>query len=286
MRISRETVHHPSESLRCLHLQLSAFRGGLHRHSHVELTWIERGHGLRWVGDSVEPFFDGDLVVLGSEVVHTWASLGPSRAGRCQATVVQFPHDWALRTGLPELAGLTPLLRQARRGLQLLGTTREEVAQIFAKIPSTQGARRVGAFVELLGVLMEGQADLRPLASEATLDPMNLASSTRRIDAVLGWVEHNLSEDLRVEQAASLAHVTPGAFARFFRREVGKGFVDYVNDARCSWAALRLLDSRDPVAQIALECGFTSLSNFGEQFRRRHGVAPRAFRQAYGWAVP
>jgi NADH:ubiquinone oxidoreductase subunit len=74
MKIFREAVHHPDESLRLLHLELPTFEGGLHRHAHAELTWIERGQGLRWVGDSVEPFIDGDLVLVGGEVAHLWAS--------------------------------------------------------------------------------------------------------------------------------------------------------------------------------------------------------------------
>jgi AraC family transcriptional regulator of arabinose operon len=51
-----------------------------------------------------------------------------------------------------------------------------------------------------------------------------------------------------------------------------------VNDARCGWAALRLIQSPEPIAQVAQACGFPTLSNFGEQFRRRYGVAPRDFR--------
>ncbi len=284
MRIRRESVVHPQESLRCLHLELNAFRAGLHRHGHAELTWIERGQGLRWVGDSVEPFFDGDLVLLGRDVVHTWASRGDDRPGGCRATVLQFPADWAQRTGLPELVGVAPLMTQARRGLLVQGATRDAVASLLRRARAAVGARRLAAFVELLGVLLEGRADLRPLACDAGPADDGKDRAARRIDPVLAWVENHLGEELRVEQAAALVHVTPAAFARFFRREVGKGFIEYVNDARCSWAALRLMESTEPVAQIAQDCGFAALSNFGEQFRRRHGLSPRDFRKASGRA--
>ena len=83
----------------------------------------------------------------------------------------------------------------------------------------------------------------------------------------------------RWPDAAAMAGITPAAFGRFFRREVGKSFIDFVNDARCSWAALRLLEGTEPIAEIALSCGFASLSNFGEQFRRRYRVSPREYRR-------
>lgn len=292
MKIFREAVHHPDESLRLLHLELPTFEGGLHRHAHAELTWIERGQGLRWVGDSVEPFFDGDLVLVGGEVAHLWASRGPQPAAGCAATVLQFKPDWAARTGLPELAGISPLLLRATLGLEIRGDTRLEVQRLLLRFRQVTAARRVAAMVDLLATLMEGAADLRELSSrisggtpaadgpvDGPLDvPVNGSAGGQRVDRVLNWIEEHLAEDLRVEDAAAVAHVSAAAFGRFFRREVGKSFTEYVNDARCGWAALQLIQGREPIAHIAQSCGFSTLSHFGEQFRRRYRLAPREFR--------
>ena len=292
MKIFREAVHHPDESLRLLHLELPTFEGGLHRHAHAELTWIERGQGLRWVGDSVEPFFDGDLVLVGGEVAHLWASRGPQPAAGCAATVLQYKPDWAARTGLPELAGISPLLLRATLGLEIRGDTRLEVQRLLLRIRQVTAARRVAAMVDLLATLMEGAADLRELSSrisggtpaadgpvDGPLDvPVNGSAGGQRVDRVLNWIEEHLAEDLRVEDAAAVAHVSAAAFGRFFRREVGKSFTEYVNDARCGWAALQLIQGREPIAHIAQSCGFSTLSHFGEQFRRRYRLAPREFR--------
>jgi len=292
MKIFREAVHHPDESLRLLHLELPTFEGGLHRHAHAELTWIERGQGLRWVGDSVEPFFDGDLVLVGGEVAHLWASRGPQPATGCAATVLQFKPDWAARTELPELAGISPLLLRATLGLEIRGDTRLEVQRLLLRLRQVTAARRVATMVDLLATLMEGAADLRELSSrisagapaadgpvDGPLDvPVNGSAGGQRVDRVLNWIEEHLAEDLRVEDAAAVAHVSAAAFGRFFRREVGKSFTEYVNDARCGWAALRLAQGREPVAELAQGCGFPTLSNFGEQFRRRYGMSPREFR--------
>lgn len=281
MRIAREPIHHAQESLRCMHLALPAFRGGLHRHGHFELTWIERGQGLRWVGDSVEPFFDGDLVLVGSETPHLWASRGlPSPQG-CAATVLQFPPDWLQRCGLPELKAVAPLLTRVAPGVEVQGHTRVEVHGLLARLPGSSAQRRVAVFIEVLGCLLAGAADLRALSAHRPATPaaaLGTGPSPQRIDRVLSWIEAHLADELTVEDAAAVAHVSPAAFGRFFRREVGKSFTAYVNDARCGWAALRLIQGPEPIAQIAQACGFPTLSNFGEQFRRRHGMSPRDFR--------
>ena len=282
MRILREAVRHPDESLRLLHLELATFGGGLHRHAHAELTWIEHGQGLRWVGDSVEPFFGGDLVLVGGEVAHLWTSRGPQPAGGCAATVLQFKPDWAARTGLPELTGVAALLSRATLGLEIQGNTRLEIQQLLRRLRHATPARRVATFVDVLCALMEAAAhDLRELSDHRLVSVPATESRARgrRIDHVLNWLEEHLAEELRVESAAAVAHVTPSAFGRFFRREVGKSFTEYVNDARCGWAALQLTQNREPIAHIAQSCGFSTLSHFGDQFRRRYAMAPRDFRR-------
>jgi AraC-like DNA-binding protein len=281
MRITREPIHHAEESLRCMHLELPLFSGGLHRHGHFELTWIERGQGLRWVGDSVEPFFDGDLVLVGSETPHLWASRSLPSAEGCAATVLQFPPDWPQRSGLPELKAVAPLLAQAAPGVEVLGATRTEVQGLLARLPGSTAQRRVAVLIEVLGCLLAGAADLRALSTTLHSSPaaaFRAGPGSQRMDRVLSWIESHLADELSVDDAAAVAHVSPAAFGRFFRREVGKSFTTYVNDARCGWAALRLIQSPEPIAQIAHACGFATLSNFGEQFRRRYAMSPRDFR--------
>lgn len=285
MRIEREVVRHPDASMRCTQLRLAAFRGGLHRHSHAELTWIESGRGLRWVGDRVEPFGDGDVVLLGAELPHLWLTPDTGAPQSCAATVVQFPVDWAAATGLPELRGMDRLMARAAHGLALEGSIRRDVQRLMARLASSDAPRRAAALIETLATLSDGlkqrKSGLRALSSHAPdpgPDAEAVVQRRQRVDRLLRWIQAHLAEELRVSDAAEIAGVSPAAFARFFRRDVGKGFVDFVNDARCSWAALRLLEGREPIADIAHGCGFPTLSNFGEQFRRRYGLSPRAYR--------
>jgi AraC-like DNA-binding protein len=292
MRIPREPIPRALESLRCLHVQVQAFRGPLHRHGHVELTWIERGQGLRWVGDSVEPFFEGDLVLVGSETPHLWSSQGAPTPGGCAATVLQFPADWLRSLALPELGPLAQQLAGVAGGLVVQGATRAEVQGLLRRLPGASAPRRVAVGIDALACVFTGAGagtgDLRVLPAPRRASPAPRRASRmgertavagrQRVDDVLDWVESNLAAELSIDDAAAVARISPAAFGRFFRREVGKSFTAYVNDARCGWAALLLVQGREPIAHIAQTCGFTTLSNFGEQFRRRFGVAPRAFR--------
>lgn len=281
MNVIHEHIVHPEASYRLLRLELEAFRGGRHRHRQFELTWIETGAGLRFVGDSVQAYEAGDLVLLGPDLPHAWLSAADESGAHQVATVLQFPPELLSSGHWPEMAALQDIVDASRRGLQVQGTAQAAVTRALAHARSARGLAGLAAVLDVLARLAEHREVLVPLASAAkSARAAGSAEHDRRIARVIDWVHRNLAQELTVEHAARLVHVSPAAFSRFFSREVGKSFTTYINDLRCSEASLMLRATGKPVSVIAQECGFTTLSNFNRQFRRRHGATPRELRQA------
>jgi AraC-like DNA-binding protein len=281
MQIRKEHVTHPDRSLRCLRFELDAFALPRHAHHHVELTWIERGHGLRLVGDDASPFGPGDLVLVGPQLPHTWLTApGARQRPRPAATVLQFAPEWLSRSNAPELQRAAPLLASARRGLLLRGRTAAAVTARLTGMPEADDYERLARLVQIVGALAAAPPrDRVPIAAARAPDAGD-REDPRRADAVIDWMQRHLAAELRVEEAAKLAHVTPAAFSRWFRREVGKPFTQYLNDLRFGAACLALRQSGRPVAEVAAACGFTTMSHFNRQFRLRAGLTPREYRRA------
>ena len=103
LKVTQERIAHPDTSLRFLRFETPVFKGERHRHSQVELTWIERGVGLRFVGDSAAPFDDNDMVLIGPNVPHAWVGSADIRHQRSIATVLQFPLDLLQQSIFPEI---------------------------------------------------------------------------------------------------------------------------------------------------------------------------------------
>lgn len=280
MKVKEEHVTHAGQTFRFLRFDLEAFRGERHRHRQLELTWIERGAGLRFVGSSVEPFESGDLVLLGPHVPHAWISAADHAGERHLATVLQFSPDLLTLKGLPELQALGALVARAGHGLQVLGPARDAMCDVLRGMPQQSGLLRLSGFMALLGLLQAHASSLRPILDSVQRSPVPAGlDDQRRVDRVLDWIHQHMHEPLTVADAAALVHVTPAAFSRFFSREVGRSFTAYINDVRCSEASLRLRLTARPVAAIAHECGFETMSHFNRQFRLRMGCTPLAFRR-------
>jgi AraC-like DNA-binding protein len=191
--------------------------------------------------------------------------------------VVQFPIELFNQTLFPELMEARLLAERARVGLRIRGQCAEAVKQALGKMPAADPLRRLATLIEILSLLSAHPTELVPIAASPLRAPI-AGARARQIDRVTEWVARNMGRNLRVAEAAPLAGVSPGAFPRFFRREIGKPFSAYINDVRCGEACLKLRQSAAPITVIAAECGFKSISHFNRQFRRRQGATPREYR--------
>src|SRR5438552_12475625 len=135
-----------------------------HFHPEIELTYIVRSRGRRFVGDSIEPYDDGDLVLLGPNLPHTWDS-DPRRAGRQEAVFCQFSQSFLgpdfLRA--PELAPVRRLLDRSAHGLRFSGKTQKAAARRMRGMARLQGLSRLAALLEVLDLLARSR-DVRPLS--------------------------------------------------------------------------------------------------------------------------
>lgn len=277
MKVAWEFIQSDIQSARLMRLRLNSFSGALHAHEALELTWIERGEGVRIVGSRVEPFAAGDLVLIGPGLPHVWMSHGVPPEG-AWATVLQLMPSAPL-AALPEWRGIGALLTRAQRGLAVEGMLQSRIIDALGRMPDTPGLGLLGEALSTLSLLADADDELRPL------DPLPLPilqrdpGQQRRMDALLVWIRKHLHGPLSVEDAAAILHVSPGAFSRSFHRLAGKPFTDYVNDLRIAEACMLLRQHDRPVADIAQRCGFATLSHFNRQFRLRVGTTPRAYRQ-------
>lgn len=75
------------------------------------------------------------------------------------------------------------------------------------------------------------------------------------------------------------AGTSPYHLCRVFNREVGTSLHRYLNRLRLRDSLRRLLDTRTPLSELALDLGYSSHSHFTDAFRREFGVSPTAFRR-------
>lgn len=251
-----------------------------HDHPEWELTLIERGSGLRYVGDSVEPFAAGDCCLLGPLLPHTWTSRHePGRTVR--SVVVQFPAVVVAGGGLVEAAPLAALADAAGRGLALGGDLAATTAAAMHRLAEcSEPLERLAELWAILArIAAAPEADRRVLTSARYVLPR---TGDPRLARVLALIDARAEGDLDLATVAASAGLGPEGFCRWFRRHTGLGFVAYRNAVRVSRAQRLLTETRDSITAIAFACGFGSLANFNRRFREVTGTTPRQVRRGGG----
>ncbi len=262
------------DSLAAFVREETRFPWAWHYHPEFELTWICAGR--RIVGNHVDAYEAGDLVLLGSGLPHTWASGEGELVNR--AVVVQF-HPQAVPEALlrlPEYGAIRALLERAGKGLRFPSVNRELRTDLMA----LAGMTGLAAWLGLMKILERLAGDSQALEL-ASLDYRHHRSHrlNTRLERVTAHIEASFREPLPLAEAARLCGLTPSAFSRFFRQMTGQTFIAFRNVCRVREAARLLIETESPITRIAFECGFENLANFNRRFRETQGEAPGQYRR-------
>lgn len=108
---------------------------------------------------------------------------------------------------------------------------------------------------------------------------MENASITMILPA-LNYIRENYREELRVEELATVCHISETHLRRIFQESFRMSPVEYINWFRVRTACKELRKTNLPVSDVALHCGFTTISTFNRNFRRILEVSPQEWRSA------
>jgi PAS domain S-box-containing protein len=101
-------------------------------------------------------------------------------------------------------------------------------------------------------------------------------------DAVSRVIEHigaHLDSPLHLEDLAAMAKLSVFQFDQRIRALFGISAGQYVIRARIEWACSRLQNTKEPISEVALNCGYADQASFTRQFRKSVGITPSAYRE-------
>ncbi len=278
--IFEQTPRNAGQSFHCDVVRAESYNAMWHFHPELQITLALRSRGHRLVGDKIASLRSGDMVLLGANLPHVWHQDPPNSKSDpgVHALIVRFGETFAGRDllELPEAAALRKLFKRAARGLEITGRTRLEAAGRVEKLPQLNGLARVSELLSILDLLAHSR-DLKPIASVGFVPTLS-TDDQERMQRVIAYINAHLADPIGREEAAKVAHLSVGAFSRFFKLRTGMNLPEYLNELRVGRACHLLADESLKVTDLALECGFPNLANFNRRFREITGMSPREYR--------
>lgn len=255
-----------------------------HYHPEFDILLSLKNHAGEFMsGDHIGRLTKGTLIMNGPNIPHALHSGIPDENDwdRPSLAVIQFSAeslgDDLLRK--TEMQIIREFLDEARFGFEFHGHTADDAADRILAMRDQSPFERFLSLLHLLEFFAASE-EKTPLTSPA-FSPSLKEQDISRLGEVLSFLQLNKTNPVSLEEAAAVAKMSPKSFCRFFKANTGKTLIEYLHELRIGEACRRLLETNDPISEIAFDSGFQNLSHFNRRFRALKDTTPRDFRNQF-----
>lgn len=268
------------------HDQKTNFGKLWHYHPELELHFIIKGNGVQYIGDSVQRFSDGDMILLGENLPHTWRCseeyFQENQEAEVEAIVLQFHPKCFGKCfyDLPELNGIKTLFDRAKKGLKISGNTKEKISRLLYETVDASNLQRIILLLQILNTLVETE-EYEMISPGYLQSHLNNPTEMKRLERIYEYVLENFRSEIKLERIAEIANLSISSFCRYFKKMTNKTFFEFVIEIRISNICKKLIENKLPTEVICYDGGFNNISNFYRQFKKVTGITPFEYRKNY-----
>lgn len=253
------------------------FYDKLHHHEDIQLSFIVEGEGTLIVGDTINQYKKGDIVVIGSHLPHVFKS--NNQSGKSSHMLSLFFARDSFGSGffqLEELQELSSFFKRAIHGFKVT-SSQKHIVDLFYKL---ERASKLTRFIILLELLKKTSQCQYKRLSSFIYEKKYSETEGKRLQDVFDYTISHFEQDILLETISEVANMTKNAFCKYFKKRTNKTYFRFLNELRVEHACKLLLDDRDlPISDIAYRSGFKNISNFNRQFKTIKAFSPNGYRK-------
>lgn len=251
------------------------FYDKLHQHEEIQLCAIVKGEGSLVIGDSINEYKTGDILIIGSNLPHVFKS----DTSDCESSFMKtlFFTKTSFGTDFFELgdfAEMQKLFKISESG-GIVTSNKDEVLQLFSSLNKASNFERFIIFLKIVSELLN--AEINPL-STFIYQKKYSDNEGKRMSNIMEYTMNNFNKEIDLDTIAGISNMTPNAFCRYFKQRTNKTYFQFLIEVRIE-NACRLLKNHDAlIAEVSEKSGFKNISNFNRKFKDNKGITPSKYR--------
>ena len=276
MKIALETISQVTKSpFRLLHDPKLSHLFYWHFHPELELVYIEGASAKRHVGNHISHYQGSDLVLIGGNIPHLNFDHGVTTTYLKEVLHIKPNFKDHILDALPELKQIDRLLELSKYGIAFYGETKNEVGTLLKELHTLEP---FAFFMSVMTILrrLSTSKEFELLHKTPFINKHN-EKEQKRLRTIYAFIDERYESKITLDEVASLCNLTKPAFCRYFKKNTGSTFVQFLNQYRVSQAKRYLLLGKN-VTETCYSCGFESLSYFNRSFKKIVGENPSNFR--------
>jgi len=252
------------------------FYDKLHQHEEIQVSFIAEGSGTLIVGDGVNQYSKGDVIVIGSNVPHVFKSEISKEKSMMQSLFFTKDSFGNHFFDLEELNPSHKFFNRSANGFRAL-SQKQKLNDYFTDLKESTKLERFILLLKIIETLSKCKAkSLSTFVYEKQYSDIE----GNRMRNVFEYTMSHFTEDITLSQISDTAAMTKNAFCKYFKRRTNKSYFTFLNELRIEHACkLLLANKNDSISDIADRSGFNNISNFNRQFKAIKTDSPSAFRK-------
>jgi len=248
----------------------------LHQHKEIQLSLIVEGEGTLIVGDTINYYKKGDILIIGSHIPHVFKSDLNTNQNSHMLTLFFTKTSFGSHFfNLEELKELKSFFKRSIQGFKIT-SHKKLVTSLFEHLFEASKLQR---FIILLEILQLASKSSYTSLSSFIYDKKYTDIEGKRMRDVFEYTMNNFNKDISLTIISDVANMTKNAFCKYFKKRTNKTYILFLNELRIEHSCKLLLTNKDlSILEIAELTGFHNISNFNRQFKAIKKVNPSTFK--------
>ncbi|MBQ6888053.1 MAG: helix-turn-helix domain-containing protein [Lachnospiraceae bacterium] len=251
----------------------------LHWHTPIEIIMPTSNHYTAIIGGEHIHLDVNDILFICPGVLH--ALEAPQTGER-----IIFQAEMSMLRELPEIEFLLSLISPAYTiSAKSSSVLHDEIRKLLLDITHEYHSNNMLSSTCIYSHLLEifvliarnYTANLRHLDSNSQKQQEYI----EKFISICNYINNHCTEDLTLDMVANLSGFSKYHFSRLFKQFTNITFYKYLNQKRIVHAEMLLADPSINVSEVALSCGFQSLSAFMRMFKLIKKCTPTQYRNMY-----
>jgi AraC-like DNA-binding protein len=260
--------HHSQLDVRLLQAHYVQHAYPRHSHDYYVICLIERGRQSFFHQGTKHLTPPGGIILINPGAVHTGEAVDDQ--GFQMRSL--YPTTTHMQMAMFELTG-------CHQAVPFFGEVRVDHLWAMNSVLSLHKALSQGAStLECESRFLWTLAQLIKRYADTTSPEEALGKEKRAIQQARGFIEEYFAQGVSLHELARHVGLSPYYLLRAFRAEVGMPPYAYLENVRIRHAQ-RLIEVGKPLAEIAVEVGFSSQSHLTRRFKKIIGVTPGQYAQ-------
>ena len=238
-----------------------------HWHSGVEILYFHEGNGYLLHQSKRIPFSKGEILVIGSDMLHTICADSLNCSYYCLTVA---PH-FLVSNAVPKERLYPTFVTGAGEAIAIM----ERIIAEFQQGGLLYKPAVLGSILQLYAALQRSAiADAEPEEQTQTQTAEGISRQHVAVKEALNYIRERLSSPIVLEGLCDDVGMSKYYFCRLFKSYTGMSPLQYINMLRCDRARHLITEGQMNITEAANAVGIDNASYFTKVYKKHIGVLP------------